>query len=138
MIFVDANVFMYVAGASHANKQPSADFLRRAAAGEFEICTDTEVLQEILHRYRSIGRWDDGKCVFELVRKIVPLVYPVDLGVMDEALRLLDEHPALMARDGLHAATCVVHGVSEFCTFDRDFDTVSELRRVEPGVGMLA
>ncbi len=133
MTFVDANVFMYAAGAPHPHKHPSVAFLRRAATGEVAVCTGTEVLQEILHRYRAIDRWTDGKRVLGFVRRIVPVIYPVDLSVVDEALRLLDKHPSLMARDGIHAATCVVHGVSQFCTFDRDFEAVAFLQRVEPG-----
>ena len=68
MILVDANVFMYAAGTPHPNKQPSAAFLERLAAEDLPAAIDAEVLQEILHRYRSMGRWDDGKRVFELVR----------------------------------------------------------------------
>jgi len=132
VIFVDANIFMYAAGAAHTNKGPSVEFLRQAASGEIEVCTDAEVFQEVLHRYRAIGRWEDGRHVFGLVSRIIPVVHPVDRDVMEQAVDILDRHPALMARDGLHAAVCAVHGITKFCSYDRDFDEVAELRRITP------
>jgi predicted nucleic acid-binding protein len=53
MILVDANVFMYAAGAEHPHKAPSRIFLEKVAGGEIEAALDAEVLQEILHRYRA-------------------------------------------------------------------------------------
>ena len=56
MILVDANVFMYAAGAPHKHKLASVNFLHDAARLRHECCLNAEVLQEILHRYQSIGR----------------------------------------------------------------------------------
>jgi hypothetical protein len=60
VILIDANVIMYAAGANHPHKRPSVALLERVAAGEVEATVDAEVLQEILHRYRAIGRWEDA------------------------------------------------------------------------------
>lgn len=54
MILVDANIFMYAAGAAHRCKIPSVRFLHEAARLEHACCLNTEVLQEILRRYRAI------------------------------------------------------------------------------------
>lgn len=56
MILVDANILMYAVGADHYHKRPSIAFLERAGAGEIEASIDAEVLQELLHRYRSLNR----------------------------------------------------------------------------------
>jgi len=47
VILIDANVFMYAAGAESSNKAPSLRLLERAADGDLEAATDAEVLQEI-------------------------------------------------------------------------------------------
>jgi hypothetical protein len=132
VILVDANVFMYAAGAEHPNKAPSVAMLERVAEAKLEAAVDAEVLQEILHRYRAIGRWQDGRLVFDLARRIVPEVLPVTAEVVDEARTILDDYPHLMARDALHAAIVRVGRLEAICSFDRDFDTVEGLRRVEP------
>jgi hypothetical protein len=36
VILIDANIFMYAAGADHPNKEPSRVFLERVAEGEIE------------------------------------------------------------------------------------------------------
>lgn len=132
MILVDSNVLMYAAGAAHRHKAASVAFLERVAAGDLEAVVDAEVLQEILHRYRAIGRWVDGRKVYDNARRIFALVLPVTAETVDRARLLLDEHPALMARDALHAAFVLEHGLDAVCSFDRDFDRIAGLTRIEP------
>lgn len=132
MILVDANVFMYAAGAEHPHKRPSLRFLERVSHRLEDAVVDAEVLQEILHRYRSLGRWDDGKEVYDLARRIVPVVIPIDELVMDRARNLLDADHLIMARHALHAAVVLEKGLKAICSFDRDFDRIRGIRRVEP------
>jgi predicted nucleic acid-binding protein len=37
-----------------------------------------------------------------------------------------------MARDALHAAVCESAGLNEICSYDRDFDRIQGLKRLEP------
>jgi predicted nucleic acid-binding protein len=132
MIVIDSNIWMYAAGRPHAHRAPSLDLLRRVAAGEVEALTNTEVLQEILHRYRAIGRWEDGRHVYDLTRRIVPMILPISLDVMDHARALMDDEPRLGARDAVHAAFAFECGATAICSFDRGFDLVPSLVRLEP------
>ena len=132
MILVDSNIFMYAAGAPHPHKQPCLDFLRRAAAGEVEVTLNSEVLQEILHRYRALNRWPEGRQAYDQARRIVPLTIPITVEVLDRSRRLLDECARLMSRDALHAAVVEIHRLDAICSYDRDFDQISRLRRIEP------
>src|SRR5579872_3856152 len=56
VIFIDANVPMYLVGAAHPHKLEAARLLERAAAAGERLVTDVEVMQEILHRYVAIDR----------------------------------------------------------------------------------
>ena len=132
MILVDANIFMYAAGAEHPHKAPSENFLAQAASGALEAVLDAETLQEILHRYRSIGRWSDGRRVYDLARQIIPLVIPITAEVLDASRNLMDEHSHLSARDALHAAVAFHLRARAICTYDRDFDRIPGLQRMEP------
>lgn len=132
MILVDANVFMYAAGGEHPNKAPSAAFLLRIARGEVAAAVDTEALQEILHRYRAMGRWEDGRRVYESARRIIPVSLPITVELVDAARDLLDSHGGLTVRDALHAAVALHSGAEAICSYDRDFDQVAGLRRIEP------
>lgn len=132
MILLDANVIMYAAGADHPNKEPCLALLERIATGAVDAGADVEVLQEILHRYRVIGRWQDGRRVFDLARRIIPSWHAVGVAALDRARTLLDADPTLSARDALHAAVCFELGAEALCSFDRDLDRIRGLRRVEP------
>lgn len=133
MILVDTNVIMYAAGAPHPNKAPSVAVLEQVASGEIEATIDAEVLQEILHRYRAIGRWAEGKQVYDLTRQLFPVVLPVTAEILDRARRLLDTDSDIMARDALHAAVVMQEQLDGICSYDRDFDRIRGLVRREPG-----
>jgi len=132
VILIDTNVLMYAAGASHVHKAPSVAVLERVARGEVEATIDAEVLQEILHRYRAIGRWDDGRRVYDLARQLFPQVIPVTAATLDRARRILDSDTHLMARDALHAAVVLTERMDAICSFDRDFDAIRGIVREEP------
>lgn len=132
MILVDANVFMYAAGTDHPLKEQSCRLLEAVASNSIQAGVDAEVLQEILHRYRALNRWEEGRKLYDLVRVVVPVVVSVSVEVLDQARALLDAVDTLSARDALHAAACFVVGADGFCTFDRDFDRIPGLRRIEP------
>ncbi len=132
MILVDSNILMYAGGAAHPYKTPSIAFLETVATGDVEACVDAEVLQEILHRYRAIRRWADGRLVYDLSRRLFPLVIPITADILDRARSLLDEHDDLVARDALHAAVVVHEKLDAICSYDDDFDEIEGLRRIEP------
>lgn len=131
MMFVDSNIFMYASGVESAFKVPSLRFLHRVAAGTEEACTSVEVLQEILHRYRHIDRWEQGKEVFTLAKKIVPRVLHIDMAVIEEASDLMDRYPAIYARDAVHASVCLINGIQEIVSFDTDFDMIEGIKRIQ-------
>jgi predicted nucleic acid-binding protein len=132
MILVDSNVLMYAAGAANPHKGASVAFLRRIAEGEVEATIDAEVLQEILHRYRSIGRWEEGSRVYDLTRVLFPAVVPVTGEVVDRARGIMEGGDGILARDALHAAVTLTHRFDAICSYDRDFDTIPGIVRREP------
>ncbi len=123
---------MYAAGREHPHRSGSIAFLEKIADGKVKATIDSEVLQEILHRYRSLKRWAEGRVVYDTARAIFAEVVPVTAEVMDRARALLDEYPALSARDGVHAAVVEVYGLKGICSFDADFDAIRGLKRIEP------
>jgi predicted nucleic acid-binding protein len=130
MIFVDSNIPMYVAGREHALREPARRFLERARAGDIDICTSTEVLQEILYRYSALKRLDLASSVYELFVQLCPTVFPVTLADTDRAKALLVSVPGLGVRDAMHAAVMANHDLQQIATFDEAFDRVPDVERV--------
>lgn len=130
MVFVDSNVPMYVAGRDHPLREPARRFLERARGGDVEICTSTEVLQEILYRYVGLKRLDVAAAVYDLFVQLCPVVLPVTLADTDRARRLLLEARGASVRDILHAAVMLNNDVTDIATFDTGFDAIPEIRRI--------
>jgi len=132
VILLDANILMYAAGAPHAHKGPSVALLNRIARGEVDAAVDADVLQEILHRYAALKQWKAGRRLYDDARVILPRVVPVTGEAMDLARTLMDDVPHLMARDAVHAAVVISTGATAFVSFDKDFDRIAGVRRLEP------
>ncbi len=130
MIFVDSNVPMYVAGRDHPLREPARRFLERSRAGAVEICTSTEVLQEILYRYAALERRDLAASVYDLFVQLCPVVLPVTLADTDRAKALMIDRKQVTVRDAIHAAVMLNNTVGQIATFDRGFDGIDGITRV--------
>lgn len=120
-VFVDSNIAMYAAGASHPHKQPCLRFLARAHGGDIQAVTSTEVLQEILYRYHRLGRADIAGDVYSLVVQLCAEVLPVTVADTDACVDLLTRVDGSV-RDALHVAVMRNNGVEGIATYDLGFD----------------
>lgn len=132
MILIDANIFMYAAGRESLQRQPCQRFLEGIAAGDGpDACTDTEVLQEILHRYRSLQLPAVGFRVFDAVVQLGIPVLPITEQTLRRARTLLENHPRLSTRDGVHLGVMQERGIGRVLTYDRGFSQVDWVTRLE-------
>ena len=131
--FIDANVPIYAAGRDHPYKEPCARILRVLADASQSFVTNSEVLQEIMHRYLASGRWTLGREVVrafaEAMRGRVEPVHGEDVILATE---LADHHPGVSARDLVHAAVMQRLGVSRVISADTDFDRLKGMERLDP------
>ena len=132
-VFVDSNIPMYVAGTDHPNRDPSVRFLEEAQDDGLELCTSTEVLQEILYRYAGLGRRELGARVYDLFVALMPEVFDVTLADTDLAKTILLSHAGISARDAVHAGVMINREVRVIATFDRGFGDIDGITRLEPG-----
>jgi predicted nucleic acid-binding protein len=130
MIFVDSNVPMYLVGGAHARKVDAERVLQHAVSDRERLVTDTEVLQEILHRYVAIDRRDAIQPAFDAILGVVDEVFSIDLGAVDRAKAIVLGNRRLSARDALHVAVMEREGVHRIMSFDRGFDGVPGIERL--------
>jgi uncharacterized protein len=130
VILVDSNIPMYLVGAPHPNKESARRALEGAVAAGESLCTDAEVVQEILHRYVAIGRREDIDPAFDALLAIVDVVYPIERADVERARRLLDTTPRLSARDAVHLAVMQARDIGRILSFDTGFDGVMGIVRL--------
>jgi len=130
VILVDSNIPMYLVGAPHPNKDAARRVLEEAVAAGHTLCTDAEVLQEILHRYTAIQRREQIDPAFDALLAIVDVVYPIERADVERARRLLRTTAALSARDAIHVAVMQARDVDRILSFDVGFDGLPGIVRV--------
>ena len=130
MILVDSNIPMYLVGSPHPNKEAARRALEEAVAAGDSLCTDAEVLQEILHRYVAVRRPEEIDPAFDALLAIVDVVYPIERADVERARRLLATTPRLSARDAIHLAVMHARDVGRILSFDTGFDGVPGIVRV--------
>jgi predicted nucleic acid-binding protein len=130
--FLDANVIMYSLGSSHPCKEPCKNILEKIKLGDIRAVTNTEVLQEILHRYFSLGKPDIAEIGYASMIHLCLTIFPVTLAETNRALELMKTNPAITSRDAIHAATMINNGVKEIISTDSHFDIIPGINRIDP------
>ena len=130
MIFVDANVPMYVVGTSDIHKRATESILSRMIVAGERLVTDAEVLQEILHRYSALRRWHAVGDAFGAILRLVDEVFAIDRRDVERARDILLDEIHLSARDAIHLAVMERHGVNRIMSFDTSFDRISGITRI--------
>jgi predicted nucleic acid-binding protein len=131
VILVDSNIPMYLVGAAHPRKLDAQRLIENALARGERLVTDAEVLQEICHRFAAIDRRDAIQPAFDAILGIVDDVLPVDRSAAEAAKDIVLRYASLSARDAVHAAIMVRHGIERIMTFDRGFDGHPGLERLQ-------
>lgn len=137
MRFLDTNILLrFLTGDDPAKAAASADLLVRADAGEEELLTSETVIAEVFY---VLTRGRSGYQVerVELAERMKPVIVARSLRLPDKAsvLRALDvyeTYPALDFEDALSVAHMESSGISEIVSYDRGFDRVEGVVRVEP------
>lgn len=119
MIFVDTNVLMYAVGGAHPLRDEAREFFLVSVKEGTPLVTSAEVLQELLHAYLPVDRTDTLDAALRLARGRIGTVWAVEEEDVRLARALMDNHPALGARDLLHLACCRRRDVTRARTFDR-------------------
>ncbi|HEX5760806.1 MAG TPA: type II toxin-antitoxin system VapC family toxin [Thermoanaerobaculia bacterium] len=132
VLFLDANVLMYAAGKDHPYREPCREVLRRIETEDLLVVTNVEVLQELLHRYRSLGQPDLATAIYKATKDLCEEVLSVTEDDLDHAHEILQAAATINARDAVHAATALRRGVQGILSTDRHFDELAGLNRFDP------
>ena len=130
MIFIDTNIPMYLIGADQTLQTRARTQIEDAIAAGDILCTDAEVLQEILRRYVAIRRPEFIDPAFQTLLGVVDVVYPIDREDVERGRRVVRTTSRLSARDALHIAVMQRHDVDRVMTFDTGFDGIAGLTRI--------
>ena len=125
MIFVDTNLIMYAVGRPHPLRDLAQEFFVAANRNDTPLCTSAEVLQELLHAYLPVARFQTLDAAMALIDRFQVEVWPLEEEDVTLARQLHQQYSGLSPRDLCHLASCRRRGVSEIKTFDQALGAVS-------------
>ena len=132
MKLLDANVAVYAYGRPHPYQESCRKIMDGLKLYPDDYAVDAEMLQELLHSYLERRQLERGVQTVEYLLTYIPSIIPITAAEIATAMRLLGETPNISARDAIHAAVVIGHGLEGIVSADRDFDRVAGLRRFDP------
>ncbi len=132
--FLDANVFMYAAGAPHPYKSPCVRILSDVEMGTLVAAINTEVLQELLYRYSHIQMAGKGVKLCRDILKYPLTVLPITEADIRLDVDLYDTYrvTGLGPRDSIHVAVMQNNNITRLFSADKDFDHLGFVNRLDP------
>lgn len=125
-------MIVYAAVAGDRRQAGSLQILEAIAGGQAAGTSSPAVIEEVWHLELSgqvPGLSGQARSAATILRPLLA----VDQEVLDLAFDLkLAGDPLPGANDRLHAATCIRYGIETILSADRGFDSVPQLRRVDP------
>ncbi len=132
MRLLDANIVIYSEGREHTYRDACKKIVDSVDVWPEEYAIDAEALQETLYVYSSRGELEKGLAVTERLLNLFSEIIPITAAEIQVAMRLMAETRNLTARDAIHAAVVITHGLEGIVSADQDFDRIPGLRRYDP------
>lgn len=124
---------MYAGGTPHRFRNSAQQIILAIAQGKLEAVTNAEVFQEILYRFLHIDARKKGFEIFDQFQRIMAgRILSIEAADVHQARLLAERYPLLNARDLIHLAVMLRHGLKSLISTDTDFDQVTEVDRIDP------
>ncbi len=133
--FLDVNVMMYAAGESSEYKESCVNVLHKVQKSDLKVAIDTEIIQELLYRYHSLGLRQEGVKLALYTLRLKPSVLPVTARDVEDSIHLYHKYinNEVPPRDTLHLAVMLNNDIDKIITVDKHFGTViREVERIDP------
>ena len=121
---------MYLIGGPHPHKTDTQRLLEQLISRQERLVTDSEVFQEILHRYVAIRRRDAIQPAFDTLTGVTDEVFPIEKGDLERAKDIVLGFAKLTARDAIHIAIIERYRIDAILSFHRGFDEYPGLKRL--------
>ena len=129
--YVDATVALYAASRAQRYKTPAVEMLRAVASGTVDAVTSAAVIEDIMYRFASLNRPDEGLDIADQFLRVIPTIYELTASDLARAFTLLRAEPRLPFRVALHGAVMRNHGITAVITTETAFELLSDCTRID-------
>lgn len=121
---------MYLIGEDHPHKRDASLILEKLASERERLVTNSEVLQEILHRYTAIQRKDAIQPCLDALYGFIDDIFPIEEEDVLSAKALVLAYDQLTARDALHVSHMKRYQIEIIFSFDKHYDALPKIKRI--------
>jgi len=135
LLYIDSNVFLYPViydEKSVVEAKKSKDILLKIALGKIEAYTSSTTWDEVTWIVRKLFGID-----FSLNEGKKFLSFPnlkllgIKRTTVFKAQEIMEKYK-LRPRDAVHAAAALENKITTIVSYDKDFDLINEIKRIEP------
>lgn len=130
-MYIDSNVFFYAKILDTRYGEACAKIVESIAKAELKAVASTLVVLETANALMKYGLMDAVKDEIDAICSLGMTLSPVDDIIIRWAGDIFQKI-GISPYDCVHAATMRKLGVTEILSVDKDFDKISEIRRVDP------
>lgn len=130
-MFIDANIFIHAALGRDKKAEECRNFLKKVESGEQNSHTSVLVLEEAL---KAISHFRGESPSVEVINRFLRIKNLTVLALAKEDLECSFEFfkKSLDVHDSLHLAIMKKQGITTILSYDKDFDSIKGIKRVEP------
>lgn len=130
-IFIDTNIFLETL-LGQEKKEKTSYFLRKIASGKRAFISSFNVDSIVIALEKNGANWQDMKIFLESLKYYEGLIiYNATITDRVNAIDLMEKYQ-LDYEDSLTLQATISTGSKEIMSFDKHFDGIDEIKRIEP------
>ena len=130
-MYIDSNIFIYAYGNTGVRSHRCRAFLSKIERGKQRSITSIFALNEVLKVMSEVVGEETAIISIEKIMKISNLNI-VGADIVEFNLSLVYFRQKLGPTDAMHCAIMKKNKITAILTYDRDFDNIKNIKRVEP------
>lgn len=131
VVYIDSNIFFYAKIMDTRYGEACARIIKKVADGELKAVASILVILEVANALRKYGLSNDVKDEIDAICSLGMTLLPVDDVTIRQAGDIFQK-VGISPYDCVHVATMRKLGINEILSADKDFDRISEIRRIDP------
>jgi len=132
--YIDTNIFIYSTNPSDSRYSNCKAIIDKIIAGEIEALTSVETFEEIIHygQKNKVLEHTIFLCEKLLITNLTVVPFSKDL--LFPFLKIVKKYLKLKidSRDLIHVISALENGTDTIISADRDFDKITEIKRIDP------
>ena len=130
--YIDTNIFLYTANPRDPHYSACKNILKLAGQEKISSVTSVLTFEEIIFYSQKSDSIENGINICNFILKNPIGIISLTQTIIFKFLQLAKKYPKIRSADLIHTSTCLLNNIDSVISVDRDFDKISEIKRIDP------